>query len=121
MRRRLGLLLRCCFFVVRGRGDERPRLPPRLPPASPRRLDLRLIPIEHTIRQICDGRAVFVSWIVLAALSFTTLPDEPGSAVALVVVIALSIGVDLDWTKMCEARERDHLGTADASDGAGGP
>jgi amino acid transporter len=43
------------------------------------------------------GLAVSTTAIVLITFAFTTLVDEPGSAVALVVILLLSIGLDLTW------------------------
>ena len=55
---------------------------------------------------------------VLAACSFTTLPDEPGTAVALIVIVVLSIVVDLVWKRIRSARILDHAETADGRNGA---
>jgi amino acid transporter len=45
--------------------------------------------------------------IVLTTFAFTTLVDEPGTAVALLVILALSVVADLVWK-----RRRDRLGGA---------
>ena len=49
--------------------------------------------------------AVATTAIVLVTFSITTLPDEPATAVALVVIVALSIAADLLWK-----RSRDQAG-----------
>jgi ABC-type xylose transport system permease subunit len=65
--------------------------------------------------------AITTTIVVLAAFSFTTLPDEPGTAVALIVIVVLSIVVDLTWKRMRSARILEHADMADGSNGAGGP
>jgi amino acid transporter len=45
------------------------------------------------------GIAVAATSIVLLTFAFTTLVDEPGTAVTLVVILALSIGLDLVWKR----------------------
>ena len=37
--------------------------------------------------------------IVLVTFAFTTLIEEPGTAIALVVILLLSIGLDLGWKR----------------------
>jgi amino acid transporter len=54
------------------------------------------------------GIAVAATAIVLLTFAFTTLVDEPGTAVTLVVILALSIGFDLVWK-----RRRGQRGTAE--------
>jgi amino acid transporter len=65
--------------------------------------------------------AITTTVVVLAAFSFTTLPDEPGTAVALVVIVALSIVVDLVWKRMRDTRIRDRVAAADGNKEVGGP
>jgi hypothetical protein len=40
---------------------------------------------------------VLTSGIVLLAFALTTLVDEPGTAVAMVVILVISIVIDLLW------------------------
>jgi amino acid transporter len=54
--------------------------------------------------------AVGTTTIVLVTFAFTTLVDEPGSAVALVVILALSVVADLAWK-----RRRERLGATGVS------
>jgi amino acid transporter len=54
--------------------------------------------------------AVGTTTIVLVTFAFTTLVDEPGSAVALVVILALSVVADLAWK-----RRRERLGASGRS------
>lgn len=42
--------------------------------------------------------------VVLVTFAFTTLPEEPGTAVALVVILALSVIVDLIWKRTRDSR-----------------
>jgi hypothetical protein len=43
--------------------------------------------------------AVASTVIVLVAFVFTTLVDEPGTAIALVVILLLSVGLDFMWKR----------------------
>jgi amino acid transporter len=45
-----------------------------------------------------------VTAVVLLTFAFTTLPEEPGTAVALVVILVLSIVVDLWWKRVRDSR-----------------
>jgi amino acid transporter len=65
--------------------------------------------------------AITTTVVVLAAFSFTTLPDEPGTAVALIVIVALSIVVDLVWKRVRDTRLRDRVAAADGNNEVGGP
>ena len=46
--------------------------------------------------------------VVLASFAVTTLVDEPGTLIALVVIVVLSVAVDLVWKS-----RRDHTGRSD--------
>jgi hypothetical protein len=46
--------------------------------------------------------AVASAVIVLVTFAFTTLVEEPGTAIALVVILLMSIGLDVGW-KRCRA------------------
>lgn len=46
---------------------------------------------------------VLTAGVVLVTFALTTLPEEPGTAVALVVILALSVVLDLTWKR---SRER---------------
>jgi hypothetical protein len=48
--------------------------------------------------------AVASTVIVLVTFAFTTLVDEPGTAVALVVILAVSILADLGWKAVRDRR-----------------
>jgi hypothetical protein len=37
--------------------------------------------------------------IVLVTFAFTTLVEEPGTAIALLVILLMSIGLDLGWRR----------------------
>ena len=50
--------------------------------------------------------AVLSTVVVLVDFAFTTLVDEPGTAVALVVILVLSIVLDLGWKRTSDARGR---------------
>ena len=41
--------------------------------------------------------AVVTTLVVLGTFVVTTLVEEPGTAVALLVILALSVGLDLVW------------------------
>jgi amino acid transporter len=43
--------------------------------------------------------AITSTIVVLVTFVFTTLVDEPGSAIALVVILAVSVGIDLLWKR----------------------
>jgi L-asparagine transporter-like permease len=45
--------------------------------------------------------------VVLGAFAFTTLVQEPGTAVALVVILAVSVVLDLVWKRRRTDRRRD--------------
>jgi hypothetical protein len=47
---------------------------------------------------------VTLNVIVLVTFVFTTLVDEPATAVALVVILAVSIALDLIWKSRGSAR-----------------
>jgi amino acid transporter len=49
--------------------------------------------------------AVGSAVIVLVTFALTTLVDEPGTAVALVVILLLSIGLDLAWKRRRNAQQ----------------
>jgi hypothetical protein len=46
--------------------------------------------------------AVLSTVIVLATFALTTLVEEPATAAALLVILALSIAVDLTWKRACQ-------------------
>lgn len=50
--------------------------------------------------------AVLATVLVLAAFAFTTLADEPGTALALVVILLLSIVLDLLWKRRRDSAHR---------------
>jgi amino acid transporter len=52
---------------------------------------------ETGANSVVLGLAVATTGIVLVTFAFTTLVDEPGTAVALVVILALSVGLDFVW------------------------
>jgi hypothetical protein len=70
---------------------------------------------------VAVGLAITTGVAVPAASSFTALADEPGTAVALIVIFVLSIVADLVWKTVRDTRELDRLCTAEGTDGAGGP
>jgi hypothetical protein len=45
------------------------------------------------------GLGIASTVVVLLAFTFTTLVDEPATAVALVAILALSIALDLGWKR----------------------
>ncbi len=47
---------------------------------------------------------VLTAGVVLVTFAFTTLPEEPGTAVALLVILALSVVLDLTWKRTRERR-----------------
>jgi L-asparagine transporter-like permease len=53
--------------------------------------------------------AIATTVIVLVAFALTTLVDEPGTAVALVAILLLSIALDAVW-KRSRARDPDPAG-----------
>jgi amino acid transporter len=65
--------------------------------------------------------AITTTVVVLAAFAFTTLPDEPGTAVALIVILLLSVGIDLAWKRRRDIREIGGVHAADLDDGIGEP
>ena len=50
------------------------------------------------------GIAVTSTVVVLLTFAFTTLVDEPGTAVALIVILLLSVGLDIAWKRTRETR-----------------
>ena len=48
--------------------------------------------------------AILSTVVVLVAFTFTTLVDEPATAVTLVVIVAGSIGIDLVWKRARDSR-----------------
>ena len=54
--------------------------------------------------------AVASTVIVLVAFMFTTLVDEPATAVALVVIVVLSVLLDLWWKRVRDARGPQLIG-----------
>ena len=50
--------------------------------------------------------AVATTLVVLVTFAVTTLPDEPGTAVALVVILVLSVALDVAWKRARASRER---------------
>ena len=42
---------------------------------------------------------VLTAGVVLVTFAFTTLPDEPGTAVALIVILLLGVVLDLTWKR----------------------
>jgi len=56
--------------------------------------------------------AVASAVIVLVTFAFTTLVEEPGTAIALVAILLISIGLDLGWKRRRAAPDssagRDH-------------
>ena len=53
--------------------------------------------------------------IVLLTFVFTTLVDEPATAVLLVVILVVSVGLDLGWKRVRNGRLS--VGTTPAVDG----
>ena len=52
--------------------------------------------------------AILSTVVVLLAFTFTTLVDEPATAVTLVAILVVSIGIDLLWKRKRDAeRQRD--------------
>ena len=51
------------------------------------------------------GVGVATTTVVLVTFALTTLVDEPASAVALAVILLLSVGLDLGWKRVRERRE----------------
>jgi amino acid transporter len=52
--------------------------------------------------------AIVTTVVVLVTFAFTTLVDEPASAVALMVILLLSIALDVGWKRTRDARTVDH-------------
>jgi amino acid transporter len=50
------------------------------------------------------GIAITSTVVVLLTFAFTTLVDEPATAVALAVILLLSVGLDLGWKRTREGR-----------------
>jgi amino acid transporter len=50
--------------------------------------------------------AIMSTVVVLVTFAFTTLVDEPGTAIALVVILVLSIVIDFGWKRTSNARGR---------------
>jgi amino acid transporter len=63
------------------------------------------------------GLAITTTVVVLVAFAFTTLPDEPGTAVALVVIVALSIAIDVIWKGRRDTHQLDRPPAADGNPG----
>ena len=59
--------------------------------------------------------AIAMTVIVLLTFAFTTLVDEPGTAVTLVAILVLSIVLDVGWKRV-----RDRRLSAEAAPAAGG-
>jgi len=59
---------------------------------------------ETGANPIVLGLAVASTAVVLMTFAFTTLVDEPGTAVALAVIVALSVALDFGWK---QRRDRD--------------
>ena len=83
-------------------------LVPMLQFLAPSRLWLLLLAISSTI-------------VVLVAFAFTTLPDEPGTAVALVVILIVSVAIDVVWKRLRGAGATERIEVADGNNGAGEP
>jgi amino acid transporter len=49
---------------------------------------------------------VITAGVVLVTFAITTLPEEPGTAIALLVIIALSVIVDLVWKHIRDSHAR---------------
>jgi hypothetical protein len=56
------------------------------------------------------GVAVASTVVVLVAFTFTTLVDEPATALALVVIVALSIVLDQWWKRTRDSRQTQLTG-----------
>jgi amino acid transporter len=65
--------------------------------------------------------AISSTVVVLVAFAFTTLPDEPGTAVALVVILVVSVAIDIVWKRMRGVATTDRIEVADGTNGAGEP
>ena len=65
--------------------------------------------------------AITTTVVVLAAFAFTTLPDEPGTALALIVILLVSIGVDRVWKHRRATLGIGRETVTDLSNGAGQP
>jgi hypothetical protein len=50
------------------------------------------------------GLAITSTVVVLLTFAFTTLVDEPATAVALAVILLLSVALDLGWKRTREGR-----------------
>jgi amino acid transporter len=62
---------------------------------------------ETGANRLILGVALASIVIVLTTFVFTTLVNEPGTIVALVVIVALSVALDLIWKRMRAARDGD--------------
>jgi len=58
------------------------------------------------------GVAVASTVVVLVAFTFTTLVDEPATALALVVIVALSVVLDQWWKRVRDSSEPQLTGPA---------
>jgi amino acid transporter len=50
--------------------------------------------------------AIMSTVVVLVTFAFTTLVDEPGTAIALVAILVLSVVIDFGWKRTSDARSR---------------
>ena len=56
--------------------------------------------------------AIVTTVVVLVTFAFTTLVEEPATALALVVILLLSVGLDLGWNGPATAARRSTLAPA---------
>jgi len=68
--------------------------------------------LETGANPVILGIAVASTVVVLVAFTFTTLVDEPATALALVVIVALSVVLDLWWKRVRDSRGPQVVGTA---------
>jgi len=69
--------------------------------------------LETGANPLILGVAVASTVIVLVAFTFTTLVDEPATALALVVIVLLSVVLDLLWKRARDARGPQFAATVD--------